>query len=99
MPRPEFISFRAYGLAICFAVIVPTDFAHAQAKKPPAAADTLASKLKCQDFQKNSDGKWTSNPHTSIGKMDFSTHTFGVGEVAIGGADLASVLDRKCAPR
>jgi hypothetical protein len=32
-----------------------------------------------------------------IGKLDFSSHTFGVGEVDIGGADLATVLSRKCA--
>jgi hypothetical protein len=31
--------------------------------------------------------------------MDFSTHTFGVGEVAIGGVDLATVLNRKCTAR
>jgi hypothetical protein len=31
-----------------------------------------------------------------IGKLDFSRHTFGVGEVNIGGADLAAVLSRKC---
>jgi hypothetical protein len=50
----------------------------------------------CQDFQKNSDGKWTSSSNATIGKMDFGSHTFGVGEVDIGGADLATVLNRKC---
>jgi hypothetical protein len=64
--------------------------AHAQSKKPTALEDTLASKIECQDFQKNSDGKWTSGPNTKVGKMGFSAHTFGVGEVNIGGADLAT---------
>jgi hypothetical protein len=99
MRRRGFISLKAYVIAGCFAVIMPADFAHAQPKKPTAPEDTLASKIKCQDFQKNSDGKWISNPNTRIGKMDFSTHTFGVGEVDIGGADLATVLNRKCVAR
>ena len=96
MRRRGFISLKAYVIAGCFAVIMPADFAHAQPKKQAAPEDTLASKMKCHDFQKNSGGKWTSNPYTKIGKMDFGTHTFGVGEVDIGGADLAAVLNRKC---
>lgn len=98
MPRLGFTSLKAFAIAGYFTVIISVDFAHAQPQKPPAPED-LASKIKCQDFRKNADGKWTSNLNTTIGKLDFSTHTFGVGEVAIGGADLASVLDRKCAPR
>ena len=96
MRRGEFISLEAYVIAGCFAIITPADFAHAQQKGPTAMEDTLAAKIKCQHFQKNSDGKWTSSPNATIGKMDFSRHTFGVGEVDIGGADLATVLNRKC---
>ena len=96
MRQREFISLKAYVIAGCFAVITPADLAHAQPKKPTATEDTLAVKIKCQDFQKNSDGKWTSSPNVTIGKMDFSGHTFGIGEVDIGGADLAIVLNRKC---
>ena len=96
MRRGVFISLEAYVIAGCFAIITPGDFAHAQPKKPTATEDALGAKIKCQHFQKNSDGKWTSSPSTTIGKMDFSSHTFGVGEVDIGGADLATVLDRKC---
>ncbi len=99
MRRHGSISLKAYVIAGCFAVIMPAEFAHAQPKKPTAPEDILAPKIKCQDFQKNSDGKWTSNPNTRIGKMDFSTHTFGVGEIDIGGADLATVLNRKCVAR
>src|SRR3974377_1649866 len=85
MRQREFISLKAYVIAGCFAVITPADLAHAQPKKPTATEDTLAVKIKCQDFQKNSDGKWTSSPNVTIGKMDFSGHTFGIGEIDIGG--------------
>jgi len=87
---------KAYVIVGCFAVITSADFTHAQPKKPTATENTLAPKIKCQHFQKNSDGKWTSSSGTTIGKMDFGPHTFGVGEVNIGGADLATVLNRKC---
>ena len=99
MRRREFISLKTYVFAGCFVVIMPADFAHAQPKKATAPEKTLASKIKCQDFQKNSDGNWTSGSNTRIGKIDFSTHTFGVGEVDIGGADLGTVLNRECVAR
>jgi hypothetical protein len=97
MRRRKFNSLEAYVIAGCFAVVTPADLAHAQPKKPTATEDALAAKIKCQDFRKNSDGKWTSSPNATIGKIDFSNHTFGVGEVDIGGADIATVLNRKCA--
>ncbi len=97
MRRHEFISLKVYVIVGCFAAITPADLAHAQPKKPTATEDILAAKIKCTDFHKNSDAKWTSSPNTTIGKIDFSSHTFGVGEVDIGGADLATVLNRKCA--
>ena len=96
MRRRKFTSLKAYVIAGCFAVITPVDLAHAQPKKPTATEDTLAAKIKCQDFHKTSDGKWASSPNATIGKIDFSSHTFGVGDVDIGGADLATVLNRKC---
>jgi hypothetical protein len=85
-----------YVIAGCFTVIAATDLAHARPKKPIAAEDTLVAKITCQDFQKHFDGKWTSSPNARIGKLDFSSHTFGIGEVEIGGADLAIVLNQKC---
>ena len=96
MRRRQFISLKAYVIAGCFASITPADLGHAQPKSPTAAEGTLAAKIKCQDFKINSDGKWTSHANSRIGKLDFSNHTFGVGEVDIGGADLATVLNRKC---
>jgi len=69
----------------------------------PAAAspkeDALAAKVPCQDFRRGSDSQWMSGPNTTIGQMPFGHHTFGIGEVQIGGADLATVLNRKCAAR
>jgi hypothetical protein len=85
-----------YLVVGCLAVILPADVAYAQPKKPTAAEDTLAAKIRCQDFQKNAEGKWTSKANTRIGKMDFSSHIFDVGEVDIGGVDLAAALNRKC---
>jgi hypothetical protein len=96
MRRREFISLKVYIIVGYFAAITPVDFAHAQPKSPSAAEGTLAAKIKCKDFQKNSDGIWTSSSNATIGKINFSSHTFGVGEVDIGGADLATVLNRKC---
>lgn len=95
----EFIALRTFVIAGCFGVIAPANLSHAQPKNPTASGDSLAAKIKCQDFQKNPDGKWTSSSNTRIGKMGFSGHTFDVGEVDIGGADLAVVLNRKCAAR
>jgi hypothetical protein len=94
MRRRKFI---VYVIAGCFAAIIPADPTYSQTTKQTATENTLAAKIKCKDFQKTSDGKWASSAGTMIGKMDFSSHTFGVGEVNIGGADLATVLSRKCA--
>lgn len=94
MRRCEFISCV---IAACFAVVISTDPTHTQTIKQATAESTLAAKIKCKDFQKTSEGKWISSAGTRIGKLDFSSHTFGIGEVNVGGADLATVLSRKCA--
>jgi hypothetical protein len=94
MKRREFIACVIVG---CFASFIPADPTYSQTTKQAATENTLAAKIKCKDFQKTSDGKWTSSAGTTIGKLDFGSHTFGVGEVNIGGADLATVLSRKCA--
>jgi len=61
------------------------------------AEAALAAKIKCRDFRKNSNGTWTSGPNTKIGSNAFPKHTFAIHGVSIGGADLATVLNRKCA--
>src|SRR6516225_10000049 len=60
------------------------------------AEAALAAKIKCRDFRKNANGTWTSGPNTKIGASAFPQHTFDVRGVSIGGADLATVLNRKC---
>ena len=60
------------------------------------AEAALAAKIKCRDFRKNASGTWTSGPNTKIGANAFPQHTFDIRGVSIGGADLATVLNRKC---
>jgi hypothetical protein len=60
------------------------------------AEAALAAKIKCRDFKKNADGTWTSGPNTKIGVNAFPQHTFDIHGVSIGGADLGTVLNRKC---
>ena len=60
------------------------------------AETALAGKIKCGDFRKNANGTWTSGPNTKIGANAFPKHTFDIHGVSIGGADLATVLNRKC---
>jgi len=60
------------------------------------AEAALAAKIKCEDFRKNTNGTWTSAPNTKIGGSAFPQHTFDLRGVSIGGADLATVLNRKC---
>ena len=60
------------------------------------AEAALAAKIKCEDFRKNTNGTWTSAPSTKIGDSAFPQHTFDIRGVSIGGADLATVLNRKC---
>jgi hypothetical protein len=60
------------------------------------AEAALAAKIKCRDFRKNTNGTWTSGPNTKIGVNAFPQRTFDIRGVSIGGADLATVLNRKC---
>jgi hypothetical protein len=76
------ISFCAF----CLVGADPINFANAQQITVIKAEAALSAKIRCEDFRKNSDGTWTSGPNTKI-------HTQGV---SIGGADLATVLNRKC---
>jgi hypothetical protein len=70
--------------------------ANAQQTKVTNDEAALTAKIKCKDFRKNAGGTWTSGPNTKIGTKDFSDHTFDAHGVSIGGADLATVLNRKC---
>ena len=85
-----------FSLALCLVGAHYINSAHAQQTKVTTAEAALAAKIKCQDFRKNADGTWTSGPNTKIGTNAFPSHTFGIEGVSIGGADLATVLNRKC---
>ena len=86
---------RLISLALCLiaADCVSANAQQADVTKTEAA---LAAKIKCKHFRKNADGTWTSGPDTKIGTNAFSNHTFDSHGVSIGGADLATVLNRKC---
>jgi hypothetical protein len=88
------------GVALC---LMGTDYinsANAQQTDQQTivtkAEAALADKIKCRDFRKNANGTWTSGPNTKIGVNAFPQHTFNIRGVSIGGADLATVLNRKC---
>jgi hypothetical protein len=85
-------------LSVAFSLVV-ADYissANAQQAEGTKAEAALAAKIKCEDFRKNADGTWTSGPNTKIGTNSFPDHTFDTHGVSIGGADLATVLNRKC---
>jgi hypothetical protein len=75
---------------------VTINSANAQQTGVTKAEAALSAKITCKDFRKNSDGTWTSGPDTKIGANAFPNHTFDTNAVSIGGADLATVLNRKC---
>jgi hypothetical protein len=90
-----------FGVALC---LMGTDYINSanaqqtdQQTTVTKAEAALAAKIKCRDFRKNANGTWTSGPNTKIGANAFPQHTFGIRGVSIGGADLATVLNRKCA--
>jgi len=95
MRRTMFID-KLFNFALCLVATHYISSANAQQTKATTAEAALAAKIKCKDFRKNPDGTWTSGPNTKIGTIAFFSHTFGIENVSIGGADLATVLNRKC---
>jgi hypothetical protein len=85
-----------FHLLAYLAVAASLSSANADPTEESRAGVALAGKIKCEDFRKNPDGTWTSGPNVKIGSNPFSNLTFGRERVTIGGADLATVLDRKC---
>ena len=89
-----------FGVVLCLMGTDSINSANAQQTDQQTivtkAEAALAAKIKCRDFRKNANGTWTSGPNTKIGASAFPQHTFDVRGVSIGGADLATVLNRKC---
>ena len=78
-----------FPLLIYLAVAASLSSANADPTQESKAEAALAGKIKCEDFRKHPDGTWTSG-------NSFSNLTFESKRVTIGGADLATLLDRKC---
>jgi len=87
---------KLFNFALCLVAAHYISSANSQQTKATTAEVALPAKIKCKDFRKNPDGTWTSGPNTKIGTIAFFSHTFGIENVSIGGADLATVLNRKC---
>ena len=85
-----------FSLLVYLAVAASLSSANADPTQESKAEAALAGKIKCEDFRKNPDGTWTSGADAKIGSNSFSNLTFESKRVTIGGADLATVLDRKC---
>jgi hypothetical protein len=90
--RPQML----FGLLFGLAVAAYYNSANAGPTQESKAEAALAGKISCEDFRKNPDGTWTSGPNAKIGKNPIANLTFDTQRVTIGGADLATVLDRKC---
>jgi hypothetical protein len=57
----------------------------------------LADKIKCDEWKKNPDGSWTSSSNSKIGSNVFRNTTIAPGAWSVDGADVGSVLNKKCA--
>jgi len=88
--------YKLLSLALCLASAGYVNSGNAQQTKGTKAEAALMAKIKCKYFKKNSDDSWTSGPNAKIGTNAFSNHTFDIGGVSVGDADLATVLNRKC---
>jgi hypothetical protein len=95
-PANKLLSHKLVGVVLCLAGAVTVNSANAQQTTVTKAEAALSAKITCKDFRKNSDGTWTSGPDTKIGANAFPNHTFDTNAVTIGGADLATILNRKC---
>jgi hypothetical protein len=94
-PDSNFLCHKLIGVMLCLVGADPITASAQQTTVTKAEAE-LSAKIKCEDFKKNSNGTWTSGPNTKIGANAFPNHTFDTQGVSIGGADLATVLNRKC---
>jgi hypothetical protein len=92
----SYVYMKLLGLLLCIAMAAHCNSANSNPTQKSNAEAALAGKVKCEDFQKNSDGTWTSGPNARIGSIPLPNLTFDTQRVTIGGVDLATVLDRKC---
>jgi hypothetical protein len=62
-----------------------------------AVEQALADQIKCDEWKRNQNGSWISKPDTKIGSYSFSNTTVALGAWSLDGADVATVLNKKCA--
>ena len=62
-----------------------------------AVEQALADKIKCDEWKKNQNGSWISMLETKIGSYSFSNTTVAPGGWSLDGADVGTVLNKKCA--
>jgi hypothetical protein len=62
-----------------------------------APEQALADKIKCDEWRKNPDGSWTSSSNSKIGSNVFRNTTVAPGAWSLDGADVGTVLNKKCA--
>jgi hypothetical protein len=96
MKQRHFSRFLGGAVAICLMAADCVNSAHAKQPEVTKAEAALAPKIRCEDFKENADRTWTSGPNAKIGGNAFANHTFETHGVSIGGADLTTVLNRKC---
>jgi hypothetical protein len=61
-----------------------------------AVEQALADQINCDEWKKNQNGSWISKPGTKIGSYSFSNTTIAPGAWLLDGADLGTVLNKKC---
>ena len=90
--------FTAIAMAMALFWTFSSTFSFAVQAKPAGAkkSGSIAAKVECGDFTKNSDGSWTSARHAKVGKLEIQSTTFGRHVMMFGSEDLADVLDAKC---
>ena len=62
-----------------------------------AIEQALADQINCDAWKKNQNGSWISKPGTKIGSYSFSNTTVAPGGWSLDGADVGTVLNKKCA--
>jgi hypothetical protein len=95
-PANMLLCHKLVGVVLFWWAALLVNSANAPQTSVTKAEAALSAKITCKDFRRNSDGTWTSGPDTKIGANAFPNHTFDTNAVSIGGADLATVLNRKC---
>jgi hypothetical protein len=61
-----------------------------------AVEQALPDQINCDEWKKNQNESWISKPGTKIGSYSFSNTTVAPGDWSLDGADVGTVLNKKC---